>query len=328
MQAISILVAIRYGLFTRGEHNASLGLGKTLQKVYTVFTMKKETTENNTDRPEIYSYRDARLFVADLCTWKKCVERGFSYRKLVQLADLGSPGYIQTYLSGARNLAAPTAHKLAEALLLSTDESEYFVILVAFTQAEENSEKTKWLEQLLQLAVRKGTGQLDAARLSYFTDWYIPAIHTMASLEGFKTEPAWIAGRLNPSVPVRDVRRAIDILVELGIFVNTKEGLQVKEARLKTHDKIQSLWIREYHRSMIRLAERAIDSWPRGEHALGALTVTVPEDKLKDVFEWMSEYRSNLFAKILMLSQGKQKVHGRVVQFNFQGFPLTEAPED
>lgn len=289
-----------------------------------MFTMTDALT---TERPDIFSFRDARSYLEALCHWKRDNERGFSFRRLVQLADLGSPGYIQTYIAGKRNLTRRTAEKLAEALRLTTDESDFFVLLVAFTQADDDREKSRWYEQMIAVSVRHGTGALDAARLAYFTDWYLPAIHTMASLPEFRADPQVIARRLEPNIDPRDARRALDVLCDLGILHIRKDGgADVCEPVLEVPEELRSMWVREYHRSMIRLSERALESWSRDLRHIGALTVTVPELHLKEVYGWVEAFRHDLFRRILALHDESKP--GRVVQFNFQGFPLTHAENE
>jgi len=211
--------------------------------------------------PEVWSYRDARAFVRDHCAWRLQHESGFSYRQLSRHADLGSPNYVQMFVSGKRNIKTETAWKLAEAMLLSPRAAEFFVKLVTFTQAEAEV-RPALLDELLKFAVRHGgMGQLDAARLEYFRHWYIPVVHAMASLQGFRADPHWIAARVVPKIRSFDAKQALDVLFTLGIFVEDADGFRVEEPRLETEQGLQSLLIREYHRNMIHLSESALDTW-------------------------------------------------------------------
>ncbi len=285
--------------------------------------MKKKSTDSAAaQRPGIWEYRDARGFLADLCAWKQASERNFSFRKIARFADLGSPGYVQTYLDGKRNLKPDTAARIGAAVGLDDEEIEFFGILVQFTQAEETEARAAFFEQLVQRSLARGTGRLEAARLAYYTEWFIPVVHTMASLDGFLPDPDWIADRTSPRVNPRDARRALDVLQDLGMLEIRNGHAIVTERVVAPDPELDSFLLREYQRSMIRLGERALDLLDRSERSINGFTVTVPASELDTVRAWAEETMSSLFYRILALQEGTRPV-GEVVQCNLQVFALT-----
>lgn len=288
--------------------------------------MGDESRVSTGGRPEIWTYRDPRVWVADLCAWKQRTERHFSYRKLARFADLGSPGYIQTYMAGRRNLRPETAKRLAGALGMSAEEVEFFVLLTTFEQAADPDERARTYEQILRRAVAHGTGRLDAARLYYFTRWYVPVVHAMASLAGFRPDPAWIAPRVLPAIVRDDARRALRVLFDLGIFRHDDEGrFRVEEPVLEAEDAdAESLWIREYHRAMLRLAERSLDLLGPADRLLAGFTVTVPTDRIDEALRWGEETMHELFYRVLGTQEDEEATDGEVLQFSFQGVRLSQ----
>lgn len=273
--------------------------------------------------PDIFAYLDARAYLADAIAYKQAHERHFSYRKLARLADLASPGYIQAYMAGARNLKPTTAERLAAALGLEGDAREFFVLLVAYTQANNDDTRTRHYEQLLRLAVRHGSGRLDAARLAYFTEWYVPVVHAMANLADFRPDPAWIAARIVPNLRPAEAARALEILAELDIVRTGSDGsIQVAESVLESDPALRSIWLREYHRAMIRLAERSLDLLASEERSINGFTVTVPAEALDTFMRRAEDLLRSLFYDTLAAQQGGQ-VRGEVVQCNLQVFCLT-----
>lgn len=276
-------------------------------------------------KPTIWTYRDARPFVGDYCAWRQASEKHFSFRKLAGFANLGSPGYIQTFIQGKRNLKPATALCLAEALGLPADEAEFFVVLVQFTQAASPDEKAGYYEQLLRLSVKHGAGRVDAARLAYFTEWYIPTVHAMASLAGFQANPEWIGRRVLPRIRPAEAQKALDTLVELNLIAIRSDGrVDVLERVVGNDPAFQSILIREYHRAMIRLGERALDTLRGSDRSVNGFTVTVPRDRLDQVQRWTEELMRDLFYKILSLQDGAGQVDGEVVQCNVQAFRMTD----
>lgn len=276
--------------------------------------------------PSIWEYRDARQYLSDLVAWKK-QEEGFSFRRVAFLADLGSPNYVQMFLRGERNFKAETARRVAEALGLSPEECEFFVMLTQFTQARDEEERRRWYEELMRALVRQGVGTIDAHRLNYFRYWFIPVVHAMASLKGFIPDPQWIAQRIVPPIRPSEAELALNTLKELGILRITREGgVEVQEPRLETSEGIRSIWIREYHRAMIRLAEAALDQWSPELRTTSAVTITVPRQELETVMRWVDGYRKEIFQKISLLIS-ENPVDGEVMQINFQAFLVTDCQE-
>lgn len=280
------------------------------------------------DNPNIWIYRDARAYVGDLIAYRTATERGFSIRKLVRLAELGSPSYIRMYLDGSRNLRPATADRLADALGLRGDAAQFFVLLTQFTQSDDPDERLRHYEQMLHLAVRNGANRLDAARLAYFTEWYVPVVHAMGSLGSFRPDAEWIGRTIVPTIARKSAQRALDILFELGIFALDEDGrFTVRERVLETDPEVRGLWIREYHRAMIRLSERALDLLASDERFLRGFTVTLPSHKVSEVHSWLQDTMKSLFYRILELQKGMAAVEGEVVQCNLQFFPLTDVQQ-
>lgn len=290
-----------------------------------IYMSAAQVQHPNIIRPNIWDYRDARALVRDICAYKQASEKHFSFRKIARFADLASPGYIQTFINGKRNLKLATAERLAEALGLSRAEIDYFLVLLQFTQAETPDEKTGFYEQLLRHSMRQGTGRVDAARLAYFTEWYIPVVHAMASLKGFQADPAWIGRRMVPRIRPAEAQKALDTLLQLSLIeIDARGRCRVRERVVDNDPTFQSILIREYHRSMIRLSERALDMLRGADRSINGFTVTVPRDKLPEVKRWTEDLLRDLFYKILSLQDTTDEVDGEIVQCNLQAFRLTD----
>lgn len=276
--------------------------------------------------PVLWQARAARAWVEAVFEARRTVDRGTSWRKLARWAGFGSPNYIQSWLRGERNLRPESATALAGALGLDGPAAAFFGVLVAFEQADDPDERHARYVELLRLSVEHGeTGRLDAARLAYFSHGYIPAVHAMASLRGFQRDPHWIAARLVPRIRSFDAKKALDVLAELGIFAEDAEGrFEVREPRLETEPGLQGLWLREYHRAMLRLAEQALDVWPADRRVGSALTVTVPSALVPELFARVDGFRRELFHWLMSEQAELDGVEGEVMQVNLQAFPLTD----
>ncbi len=292
-------------------------------------TMDQETRPDTPRAPDIWTYRDPRRYLNDLCDYLRAIDSSFSYRKLGRWAGLKSPNYIPTYLQGKRNLRPDTAQRIAAALELSEHEQRFFVMLTRFEQTDSETESADYYRSLLDLAVRYGqTGRIDTARLDYFSCWFIPVVHAMASLREFRGDPHWIAARINPKIRSFDAQKALDTLSELGIFQRGPDGsYTVAERRLETEPELQSLMIREYHRAMIRLSEASLDAWDPEKRIASAITLTVPSELIPQVLQRIESYREDMFSWLVSEQRESDAIQGDVMQINFQAFPVTELDE-
>lgn len=277
-------------------------------------------------RPDLWSFRDARAYATDFCAWKKAHSSGFSFRRISRLAELGSPNYFQAFLQGKRNLKADTAQRIATALGLSEGEQTGFVSLVAHTQSTDPVLRRETLEEFLTHAARYGrTGRIDRARLAYFANWYIPVVHSMASLKGFRADPYWICDHIVPTIAPAEASRALEALSDLGVLsVDARGQVQLNERRVETVPELRSLLIREYHRTMIGLANRSLDTWPPESRTTSAVTITVPSTLLPEVLKRVDDYRRDLFDWLVQQQHGQKAIDGEIMQINFQAFPVTD----
>lgn len=298
---------------------------------YNALDMNTETPSepNLNSRPVLWEYRDARAFVAAACRWKATVDPDFSFRALARQAGFASPNYPQMFIRGLRNLRKESAESLAEALGLDPHEKAFFVLLTVFTQTDDPEKRRALFAELLHDAIRNGgTGTLDQARLAYFSHWYIPVVHAMASLADFRADPAAIAKRISPPVRRHEAEKALRTLCELGILELGSGGeVRVHEPRLETDPHLRGIWIREYHRAMIRLSLEALDHWPSDQRTVNALTVTVPHERKAWLLQHLDEIRRDLFTRLMAEQLTLDRVDGEVFQINFQVFPLTATPK-
>lgn len=280
-------------------------------------------------KPVVWRYDDPRAYVRDACQWLREHDASFSLRRLCRHADFGSPSYIKMYVDGQRNLKADTAARLAEALGLGPSESAYFALLTEANQTDDPERQSRLKLELLRMAVRHGhTGALDAARIDYFSHWFVPVIHAMASLKGFQATPHWIAARMRPRIRSYDAKLALDILVELGLLAERDGSYSLSEARLAVDPELQSPLIAEYLRQMLHKAEAAPEFWSRAERVNSALTVTVPNAQYRELLDRVEKFREQLYEEIMAAHPQNGPVSGQVVHLGFQVFKLTAVEAD
>lgn len=273
---------------------------------------------------DVFEYLDVRDFLRDYYDAKKAQGRGFSYRAFSRRAGLASPNHLKRVIDGGRRLTAPTAENYIQAIGLSGDEAAYFRELAAFSGAPTTAARSEAFERLTAFRrVRKGH-RLELAHAAYHSRWYLPAIREMVLRLDFRADPAWIAPRMLPTITVAEAREALEILAELGLVALREDGRMIQtEAVLSTGSETRGMHIAAYHRAMLERASEAIDLVPRTDRDISSLTFAADDAMLADIKLRIQRFRKELIAQLAAAPTGD-----RVIQLNFQLFPMTQGSEE
>ena len=274
----------------------------------------------------VFEYLDYRAFLRDAYGDLKARQRGFSYRWFSRKAGMSSPNFLKLVIEGQRNLTPKSVDKFAAALGLNTQESSFFSELVSFNQASTPAEKNRHFERIGKFRSHRAVRRLERDTFEYLSRWYYPAIRELVGCAEFREDPEWIASQLRPKITVAQARKAIDVLLELGVLERDENGTLVQgEPLLSTGPEVRSLAVGNFHRQMMERAAAAIEAFERTDREISGVTVALS----REGFEMFKEKIHQLRAELLELS-AEQREPTRVVQFNFQAFPLAvvEVPDE
>jgi len=271
----------------------------------------------------IYEYLDYRQFLRDAYADLKARQRGFSYRWFARRAGMSSPNFLKLVIDGQRNLTARSGEQFATALGLNTQETSFFRELIAFNQASTAAEKNEHYQRIGAYRRHRAVRRLERSTFEYLSRWYYPAIRELVSCPSFREDPAWIARQLQPRISAAQARKAIDVLLKLGVLERDDSGtLHQGEPLLSTGPEVQSLAVGNFHRQMMERAAQSIELIEREKREISGVTVALSAKG----FEMFKAKIQELRAELLELS-AEEREATRVVQFNFQAFPLAEIEE-
>lgn len=271
---------------------------------------------------DVFGFLDYRAFLRAYYSLER--RQRLSYRAFSLRAKLRSPNYLKLVIDGQRNLSLEMAERFAAACGLSGEAARYFRELVAFNQASALDERNACYRRLLGFHRYREAQRLDVAEEAYHSRWYLPAIRELAARHDFRDDPRWIAGLLEPPIKPAEAKRALEILVELGLLTRADDGrLLQASGLLTTGPETASLHIASYHATMMAQAERAMNELPAEERDISSLTLCLGADGLSLVKQAIQRFRREL----LQLSELEARPL-RVVQVNFQLFPLTRLDDD
>ena len=251
--------------------------------------------ENTPERPDVARFTDYRAFLREMVKFLRAVRPGFSFRSFARRAGFASPNYLKLVSDGLRNLAPESVEKFARGLGLSKREQEIFRILVLIANARSDDERNA-----LFLRLRERIGADEVTRLrddqfAVYEVWWALVIRDMAQLPDFQLDPRWIGRRLRPRVRPAQVQRALDLLLRLGLLVKDADGkVHATERTVSTGPEVQSLAVRNYHRSLIELANGALDEIPREERNITSVTVLLSRDGYAEAVAEIAKLRRRL----------------------------------
>lgn len=270
-------------------------------------------------RPDLFAYLDYRAWMRDAYDAGKAHVSAFSFRYLARRAGFSSPSFIKLVMDGQRNLSLDGAQRVAKAFDLGSEERDFFLALVAFDQAEDAQTKNEAFERVAASQHFRMARRLDFDMFEYLSRWYYPAIREMVARPDFDERPEWIAGELFPSVPVKKVEEALEVLLRLGLLERDEAGALVRGTpSLTTPHEVGSLAVGNFHRQMIERAAASIEGFPSEDRNISALTVGIKRALVPQLKERIQSFQETL----LRLCDEDPQAE-LVYQINFQLFPLT-----
>jgi uncharacterized protein (TIGR02147 family) len=268
----------------------------------------------------IFEYDNFRSFLKDRYLHSKSKDKKFSFRFFARICGFKSPSFLKLVMDGKANLSRKSAHKVAAALKLNKEESEFFLNLVLFEQAPSSAEKHRYARQILSSHKYKKIHPISEAQFNYYSNWYFIPVRELISMPDFVEDPKWIAERIEPSIEPREAKKALEELQALGLLVRDLNGkLTVAASNIHTSDEVTSQSIAQYHREMMKRAMESIDRISREDREISSLTMGVSEKTAKKVKERIQEFRREL-THIVSQDDGINMVY----QLNFQFFPVTK----
>ncbi len=278
------------------------------------------TSEKEIKRPAIFDYLDYRAFLRDLFNFKKSKNHLFSYRVFSGKAGFSSPNFLKLVIDNKRNLTNESIGKIAKGFSLKKQEREFFENLVFMNQASTNDEKDHYYKKMMSVTGYLKSHRINKSNYKYFSKWYYPVIREVAVFGDRNATPEEISRALNPTVPVKEVEGALDILIELGLLRKDKSGVwEQADKVVSTGAEVKSLVIYNYHKEMIRLALEAFERHKAEKRSISGVTISIKEEKLPEIKKIIADFRKEIL-NLACEDEGSDKVF----QINIQAFPLTK----
>ncbi|MBD3392339.1 MAG: TIGR02147 family protein [Chitinivibrionales bacterium] len=271
----------------------------------------------------VFEYNDYRRFLKDFYNEKKSENSHFSYRFMAGRVGFKSPGHFTQIIQGKANISIHLIERFAQFLKLNKKERSYFQELVLFNQARKHEDKKRHFERLISFR-ESSVRVLAEDQYEFYSEWYYTAIREILNFYPFDGDLGKLAKMVDPPVTPQEAKKAVNLLEKLGLIEKRDDGsYAVTDRMLTTGYHAQGVALSNHVLNSLRLAENALDHFPRNERNLSTVSVSVSPEGYERIVEELRAFRR----KMLEIVRNDEGVN-RAYQFNFQFFPLSRSTDD
>ncbi|MCX7725729.1 MAG: TIGR02147 family protein [Chitinispirillaceae bacterium] len=246
--------------------------------------------------PSIYDYNDFRNYLKDYFIARHNINKKFTWSSFCRLIGLpNTRSFIGDVIRG-KKISDTFIERFIKVIGFDKDERNYFRILVKYNQATNPDEKMLYFEQLIRLnKVKYKT--LDKKLFKYYSNWYNGVIRAMLDYIDFKDNYKDLAHRLIPSITVREVKEAINLLKELKLVKTDENGfLKPTEKSIAAPEYIKDELIRNYHITCAELSRLAVIMKFKEPHLIATNTISTSMEGLKMIEKIIHRFRAEIRA--------------------------------
>ena len=268
----------------------------------------------------IFNYFDYREFLKADLTKRKEKNPGFSLRSMAEKLSVSSSTLIRIF-NGKRNISENMLPRFIRFLGLRSKEADYFTHSVRFRQARSEQQRMEEYNMLVKLRSGK-VKEIAEARHAFYDEWYVTAIRELLRFYPFKGDFQALSRMLNPSIRVHEARRAVRLLVDLGLVYQTGDSYTVLDNYISTGSVWHGPAVQRFHRATLLKAVEGLQAIPRQERDYSTMTMCCSADGYRRVRELLKKTRAELAG-----IEETDRQRNRVYQVNLQVFPLSKPYE-
>ena len=271
---------------------------------------------------KIFEYLDYREFLKDYYNAKKETNPAFSLRVFSDKIGFKAKDFISRVMNGDKNLSSQSIPKVASGLRLGKHETEFFIALVKFNQAETTEERNAAFNEMQAVlkVVRFAEKQQLLGHTQYmvYSDWRHLIIRSLIGMFGFDGDYETLAKRVHPRITAEEAKKSVKLLEDCMLIKKDKGGnYTLTENAITTGDRTSRLALRGYHQQCLKLAADSIDRDPPGTRHISGLTLGISQEGYERIVE-----RINAFRKEIALIAEEDESSDKVFQLQFALFPV------
>lgn len=264
----------------------------------------------------IFSYFDYHKYLRDYMAARKEKDAYFTYRFIAGKAGIDH-AFIVKVFQGQKHLSLKLAPKISVVLKHSKRETEYFELLILFCRTKSDRESKLYFERLLGY-VEFSPLKIEGSKYEFYQKWYYAAVREVIGISGFRGDYAALARSLRPAITEPQARKAVSLLIELGMIEKKDTLYRPTDRFLTASEEIRPLAVREFQKQTMLLAIDALESIEKSEREISTVTLSLSRDGADKIKETMRNFRTEL-----MRIAGHDQDVTCAYQVNLQLFPIS-----
>ncbi len=232
----------------------------------------------------LFTYLDYRKFLRDHYEQLKSSRAGFSLRRFSQKAGFTSSNFLKLVMDADRNLTEKSAEKFCKGLQLNKQETEFFLILVKFTQATTHEEKNRHYKKLLQFKNFSSVKPMQKEQYEYYSKWYHAVVRELITSKHYQGNAEMLAQVIYPEVSFKEIEKSICLLEKLGfIQKSTDNSYELSQTVVTTGPEVKSVILMNYHKDFLSLTHDQIEHVPSELRDISTLTLGVEKSMIGEI---------------------------------------------
>jgi uncharacterized protein (TIGR02147 family) len=278
-----------------------------------VTTSQEKFVENTSEQEKVtqepaVTYRD---IIKEEFSQRRRRNPRYSLRAFARDLKL-SPSMLCDVINGNHGLSRAGAAKVALAMNLSPQETDYFCDLVESLDARSAMKREMARIRLLRYNNRGRLSRTDT--LNVVSDWYHSAILQLFDLEGFSSDPEWIARNLG--ISKTEVEVALERLQRLGFVSKRTDGSLERHRQSVTvpEQEIPASALRAFNDQILEKAKEALFTQGSDDQEVAARAFCIDRSSLPLAKKMLRDFQES-FGVCLSNTKSKDSLYLLSMQF-------------
>lgn len=267
---------------------------------------------------DIFEYMSYHSYLEDFLAAKRLEKEWFSLRYFADRIEVDQGNLVRVF-QGKRHLSPAAVERLVAYLNLDGRRAEYLRTLVLFNKAKTDAKARAYFDRMMSLAAPEAR-ILEPQQYEFYRKWYHTALYNLMDCYEFRGDYEALAQKLDPPIPVTQVRESIELLLRLKLLEKRSDGRFVQTHNLiTTGEDWRSYAVHSFQENTLKLALHSLENHPRQARDFSTMTMSLAQGDLDKVRELVRDFRTNLL-KIVQESNPADSVY----HLNLQLFPMSK----
>lgn len=269
----------------------------------------------------IFDYMDTCLFLQDYYRQRKEQEPTYSYNRWAGEVGFSNKTLLRLIVQGQRKITPRSKMAFKKFFAFDDIESDYFDILVEYSQVKDNHHKQALGSRLLEINRQKFSQRFIPVGSGILKDPYGPQVMTVISSSDVPITAKEISDYVG--ITLAHAEAVLKYLLNADLIMERKEGYTSNQPTFKVADQENSAELRNYHRHWTQHSIKTMD-FAENKRLFRSINLNLTEEEYGEVVEEVNKIAVGLIARFK-----KNSLKGRkLFLLNMAVFPAKAPAEE